>query len=189
MRLATRLPMIFIGVVVVLLIPAPFTSGSAALNDLYENYIGALIIAAGLGSILIAGVMGAVIMMGWRAGFIGVIFTASIVSASVGALTDDTLWTNLGMAGFALSCVGYYLIGELSGFLPIPTAASFGSIAIIPAGIIMAVVGVVSDNRSLVLLGLGSAGAAVGVTLARLYRRRKAGMSVDEAAVRASAQE
>lgn len=181
--------MILVGIVVVLLIPAPFTSNSPVLNDLYTNYIGALIIGAGLGSILIASVLGAVIMMGWRAGFIGVVFTASIVSASAGAFTDDALWTNLGMAGFALSCVGYYLIGELSGFLPIPTAASFGSIAMIPAGIIMAVVGVVSDNSGLLMLGLGGAGAAVGVTLARWYRRRRsAGMSADEAAVRASAE-
>lgn len=184
-----RLPLILIGVVVVLLIPAPFTSSSSVLNELYENYFGALIIAAGLGSILIASVMGAVVMMGWRAGIIGVVFTASIISASVGAFTDDALWTNLGLAGFALSCLGYYLIGELSGYLPIPTAASYGSIAMIPAGVIMAVVGVASVNSALLQLGLGGAGAAVGVTLARWYRRRRsAGMSPDEAAVRASAE-
>jgi hypothetical protein len=148
-----------------------------------------LIIGAVLASILIASVVGAVIMMGWRAGVIGVVFTASIISASAGAFTDDALWTNLGLAGFAVSCVGYYLIGELSGYLPIPTAASYGSIAMIPAGVIMAVVGVVSGNSALLQLGLGGAGAAVGVTLARWYRRRRSsGTSVDEAAVRVSAE-
>ena len=168
-----RLPMILIGVVVALLVPAPFTSVSPELNYVYENYLGALIVTASLASILIASVVGAVIMMGRRAAIIGVVFTASIGAAGAGALTGDALWTNLGMGGFALSCAGFYLIGELSGYLPISTAESYGSVAMIPGGIVMAVAGMATQNNSLILLGLGGAGAALGVTLARLYRRRR----------------
>jgi hypothetical protein len=173
MRLAMRLPLILIGVVVVLLIPAPFTEDSPELNDLYENYIGPIIIGAVLASILISSVVGAMIMMGWRAAIVGVVFTASITSAGAAAFTGDALWTNVGMGGFAISCFGYYLIGELSGYLPIPTAAAYGSVAMIPGGIIMAVIGAVSETDALILLGLGGAGAATGVAVARWYRRGK----------------
>jgi len=182
MRLATRLPMILIGVVVVLLVPAPFTEHFPGLNDLYENYLGAVVVAAGLASILIAGVFGAVIMMGWRAAIVGVVFTTSIGAAGMGAITGDALWTNVGMGGFAISCAGFYLIGELSGYLPIATSASYGSVAMIPGGIIMAVAGMATQNDGLILLGLGGAGAAVGVTLARLYRRRRLVALANEAA-------
>ncbi|MGO4690184.1 hypothetical protein [Glaciibacter sp. 2TAF33] len=173
--LATRLPMVLLGVAVVLLIGGVFTEVSPALNTVYEDYIGAVMVGAFLAAILIAGVMGAVIMMGWRAGFVGVIFAASVAAAGAGAITGEALWTNLGIGGFALSCVGYYLIGELSGYLPIATKNAYGSLAMIPGGVIMAVVGIVSDTPALVLFGFGGAGAAVGVAGARWWRRRSAG--------------
>jgi hypothetical protein len=169
--LATRAPMVLLGVAVVLLIGGVFTEVSPALNTLYEHYIGAVIAGAALAAILVAGIMGAVIMMGWRAGFIGVIFAASVAAAAGGAITGEALWTNLGIGGFALSCAGYYLIGELSGYLPVKTANAYGGLAMIPGGIIMAVVGIVSDTQALVLFGFGGAGAAVGVGLARWWRR------------------
>ena len=184
--LTTRVPFILLGVAVVLLVGGVFTEVSPALNTLYEDFLGVVLVAAFLAAILIAGVMGAVIMMGWRAGFIGVIFAASVASAGAGAITGDLLWTNLGVGGFALSCVGYYLIGELSGYLPISTAASYGGLAMIPGGLIMAGVGIVSNSQALVLFGFGGAGAAVGVALARWWRKRTAGVSADAVAVRAS---
>ena len=172
MTIATRLPMVLLGVVIVLLIPAPFTSTSPELNDLYMAFLGPVIIVMTLACILIASVAGAAVMMGWRAGIIGVVFFGSIVAAGAGAFTDDPIWTNIGIAGFALSCAGYYFIGELSGYLPIQTRNSYGGVAMIPGGIIMGVVGIAMEHQALVLFGFGAAGAAVGVTLAGLWRRR-----------------
>jgi hypothetical protein len=182
MVLATRAPIALLGVAVVLVIGAAFTEVSPALNTLYEDYIGAVIAGLALAAILIAGVVGAIIMMGWRAGFIGVIFAASVASAGAGAIIGDLLWTNLGIGGFALSCAGYYLIGELSGYLPISTAAGYGGLVMIPGGLIMAGLGIVSGSQALVLFGFGGAGAAIGVALARWWRKRTAGASADEAA-------
>ncbi|WP_022891642.1 hypothetical protein [Agromyces subbeticus] len=173
MVIATRLPIIVLGVVVALLIPAPFTESSPELNDLYENFLGQVIIVAALTCVLIAGVVGAAVMMGWRAGIIGVIFAASIAAAGAGAVTGDALWTNLGIAGFAASVIGYFFIGELSGYLPMRTARAYGSVAMIPGGVVMGVIGIFSGNQALALIGFGSAAAAVGVTAARWLRTRR----------------
>ncbi|WP_166874062.1 MULTISPECIES: hypothetical protein [unclassified Salinibacterium] len=181
MTIATRLPMVLLGVVIVLLIPAPFTSMSSELNDLYEDFLGPVIVVVTLACILIGSVMGAAVMMGWRAGIIGVVFSGSITAAGVGALTDEPIWTNIGIAGFAVSCAGYYFIGELSGYLPVKTREAYGGVAMIPGGIIMGVVGIAMGNQTLVLFGFGAAGAALGVTLARLWRRRRARAAVADA--------
>jgi hypothetical protein len=173
MKIATRLPMVLLGVVIVLMIPAPFTTRSPELNALYENFLGPVIIVAALACILIASVMGAAVMMGWKAGVVGVVFAGSITSASLGALTEDPVWTIIGIVGFAISCSGYYFIGELSGYLPVKTRAGYGSVAMIPGGIIMGVVGVAMGTPPLVLFGFGAAGAAIGVTAARLWRMRR----------------
>jgi hypothetical protein len=174
MKIATRLPMVLLGVVVALMIPAPFTTRSRELNALYENFLGPVIIVAALACVLVASVMGAAVMMGWRAGIIGVVFSGSITAAGVGVLTEDPTWTNIGLVGFVLSCAGYYFIGELSGYLPIQTRNAYGGVAMIPGGIIMGAVGIAMETQTLVLFGFGAAGAAAGVTLARLWRRRRA---------------
>lgn len=174
MVIATRLPMVLLGVVIVLLIPAPFTSMSRELNDLYMDVLGPVIVVVLLACVLVASVAGAAVMMGWRAGIIGVIFFGSITAAGIGALTENPIWTNLGIVGFALSCAGYYFIGELSGYLPIKTRNSYGGVAMIPGGIIMGVAGIAMEHQALALFGFGAAGAAVGVTLAGLWRRRRA---------------
>lgn len=174
MKIATRLPMVLISVVIVLLIPAPFTSMSRELNDLYTAFLGPVIVVVVLACILVASVAGAAVMMGWRAGIIGVVFFGSIVAAGAGALTGDPIWTNIGIAGFALSCAGYYFIGELSGYLPIQTRNSYGGVAMIPGGIIMGGAGIAMEHQALVLFGFGAAGTAVGVTVAGLWRRRRA---------------
>ena len=174
MKIATRVPMVLLGVVIVLLIPAPFTTRSPELNTLYEVFLGPVIIVAALASILVASVMGAAVMMGWRAGIIGVVFAGSIAAAGAGAFTGDQTWTIIGIVGFAVSCAGYYFIGELSGYLPITTRASYGGLAMIPGGIIMGAIGIALEDQAMVLFGFGAASAALGVTLARLWRRRPA---------------
>jgi hypothetical protein len=181
MNIATRLPMVLLGVVIVLMIPAPFTTRSPELNELYENFLGPVIIVAALGSVLVAAVMGAAVMMGWRAGIIGVVFAGSITAAGVGVVTDEPAWTMIGIVGFVISCAGYYFIGELSGYLPVKTRAAYGGVAMIPGGIIMGAIGLAMANQALILFGFGAAGAAVGVTLARLWRRRRARAAASDA--------
>jgi hypothetical protein len=173
MKIATRLPMWLLGVVIVLMIPAPFTSSSPELNDLYENFLGPVIIAAALACVLVASVMGAAVMMGWKAGIIGVVFACSISAAGIGAFADEPIWTTIGIVGFAVSCAGYYFIGDLSAYLPVATRDSYGGVAMIPGGIIMGTVGIILSSQVLVLFGFGAAGAALGVTLARLWRARR----------------
>jgi hypothetical protein len=173
MKIATRLPMVLLGVIIVLIIPAPFTSGSPELNALYENFLGPAIIAATLACVLVASIAGAAVMMGWRAGIIGVVFAGSITAASLGAVTADPVWTIIGTVGFAVSCAGYYFIGDLSGYLPGATRASYGAVAMIPGGIIMGSVGIAMGTPSLALFGFGAAGAAIGVAAARLWRMHR----------------
>ena len=163
--------MVLLGVVIALLIPAPFTSTSRWLSDLYENFLGPLMVAAAIACVLSASVLGAVVMMGWRAGIVGVVFTASMTAASAGALTEDAMWMNIGFVGFVLSCAGYFFIGDLSGYLPLATRAAYGAVAMIPGGIIIGIIGIATESTPVTLFGFCGAGAATGVALAQGWRR------------------